>query len=234
MDLSDERMRKACLRTKSLIAKNELFEIGCMVKRGVQSVKLYIYFTPFQLVTDFGYSISKEPNLEIDSYCKEYREISANKQIRIEVNASLRNIPYSMPIMNLQFSKGAERKSTSFYVPLPVHRFLDMQPIQKGELERELSSATATLKRVEEFRVSSSVFRQKDMLEYFPSLAQISSGAASGIQRYAAACSFKRHSFVIIINLIGREKMGLQGVTRGDPLMEYLMMSVRKIVARDQ
>jgi hypothetical protein len=58
-ELSEERTKKACLRTKSLIARNELYEIGCMVKRGQQSVKLYVYFTPFQTVTDFLFSISK-------------------------------------------------------------------------------------------------------------------------------------------------------------------------------
>lgn len=57
--LAEERTKKACIRSKTLLLETDLCEIGCMSKLLGDELRVTIYFTPHQEVTNFNYSITK-------------------------------------------------------------------------------------------------------------------------------------------------------------------------------
>lgn len=126
-DLKDNKLKKACLKNKSILIDNEQYEIGCVFKNYFPQpvITASIYFTPRSRVRGFKHSITKQPQLEIDSYCKSYEDVPENKQIKIEVNCRLKNpVPYNLPLINISFRTDSELKNCSFYLPITFNKFL--------------------------------------------------------------------------------------------------------------
>ena len=47
-----------------------------------------------------------------------------NRQIKIELDCKIKNFNYNLPIINISYSKGAEPKNISFYLPLTFNKFV--------------------------------------------------------------------------------------------------------------
>ena len=88
-----------------------------------------MYLTPEIDISNLNLSISKQHNVDIAMFPENFPEIPRGKQMKITLEVEIKNVPYAIPSMFVNFTKGREQKSYNIHIPWPLYKFLEFHPI---------------------------------------------------------------------------------------------------------
>lgn len=208
-----DKFKKCMLKSKSLLIKNEEFEIGCVTNRREKCVEISLFVTPLKdTIEDINLSVMNDHNLKVKLYAHSIDHITLNQQEYINIEFQVDNVPYVIPTLSFKFKANRHYSHNHLLISIPLafNKFFTFHPVTEQFLFKgERTASNEDVISIEEFKYSSKLInsdRTKESLANFELMRKENKMAYYGCEAY-----LKGKIFVLKFGVSEKGVMSLEG-----------------------